>query len=109
MSAETTLPLLADPRRRQVIDRLSDTDGVTTVDRIEQQRQAVDSTSPGGNESKQTGIERHHVHVPKLQEADVIEYDSSRGVVRRGRQFQGVRALLEVVDGHREVPSTTRA
>jgi hypothetical protein len=37
----------------------------------------------------------------------VIEYDTDQGTVHRGREFQDVLSLLELIDDHREDISTS--
>lgn len=103
MSTEKALELLTKQQRQQILRRMADTLGETPVDRLRRGLQDGDSSRQNGGGSAQwQGIELHHVHLPKLQEADVIEYDADHGVVRRGREFQGVLGLLETIDEHRK-------
>ncbi|TKX79084.1 hypothetical protein EXE53_17715 [Halorubrum sp. SD626R] len=103
MSTETALELLTNQQRRQILRRVADTPDGTTVDQLTQHLRGADSFHPNGNGSvEHRRIELHHVHLPKLQEASVIEYDTGQGTVRRGREFQEVLDLLKAIDDHRE-------
>ena len=103
MTTETALDLLTNQQRQQILRRVADTPDGTTVDQLTQHLRGADSLQPGGNSSvEHRGIELHHVHLPKLQDANVIEYDTSQGTVHQGREFQQVLALLKAIDNHRE-------
>ena len=103
MSTETALELLTKQQRRRILRRVADTPDGATVDQLTQHLRGTDSRHPDGNGSvEHRGIELHHVHLPKLQDANVIEYDTSQGTVYRGREFQNVLALLEAIDDQQE-------
>ncbi|WP_256301808.1 DUF7344 domain-containing protein [Haloarchaeobius salinus] len=103
ISTETALELLTKKQRREILRRVADTPDGTTLDELTQHLRGTDQLQADGNGTVQhRGIELHHVHLPKLQEANVIEYDADQGTVHRGREFQDVLALLAAVDGHPE-------
>jgi hypothetical protein len=103
ISTETALRLLTKRQRRRILRRVADTPEGTTVDGLTEHLAVAGSTTSNGNGlSESRGIELHHVHLPMLREADVIEYDAGRPTVRRGREFQRVLSLLEAIDGHRK-------
>jgi hypothetical protein len=106
MSTETALELLTKQQRRQILRRVADTPDGTTIDQLTRDLQEADSLQPGGNGSvEHRGIELTHVHLPKLQEANVIEYDADQGIVHPGREFHDVLALLEVIDYQEKISS----
>ncbi|WP_233563503.1 hypothetical protein [Haloarcula sp. Atlit-7R] len=108
IATETALELLTNQQRRQILRRVADTPDGTTVDQLTQHLRGADSLQPDGNGSvEHRGIELHHIHLPKLQEANVVEYDTDQGTVHRGREFQDVLSLLEVIEDHREDTSTS--
>ncbi len=39
----------------------------------------------------------YHVHLPKLAQANVIEWDQERGAIGRGSQYEDIRPLLELL------------
>lgn len=50
-------------------------------------------------------IRMHHVHLPKLAEYGFIKWDRKNNEVRKGRAFDAIRPLLELLDTHRgELP-----
>lgn len=108
ISTERALELLTKPQRRQILHQVADTPDRTTVDQLKTWLEPADSTrSDEGDSGERRGIELHHLHLPKLQDAGVIEYDASQGIVHQGQQFQEVLSLLEVIEGHREDTSTS--
>lgn len=101
ITADTALRLLAERRRRQVLRQLADTDTPTTIDRLgEAILAAVGSETDITEEG--LAIQLHHIHLPKLQEVGVIEYDQRGGTVRRGPQFRDTLALCRAIQQHRE-------
>jgi hypothetical protein len=103
ISTETALQLLTNQQRRQILRQLAETSGWTTVDQLKKDLGVTDSVTPEGNGSiEHRGIELHHVHLPKLADANVITYDGSQGTVHRGQAFQDVFSLLEMIDQHRD-------
>ena len=108
IATETALELLTNQQRQQILRRVADTPDGTTVDQLTQHLGGEDSLQPDGNGSvEHRGIELHHVHLPKLQDANVIEYDTSQGTVHRGREFQNVLRLLEAIDDQQEEISSS--
>lgn len=107
VTTEAALRLLTKQRRRQILRRVADTPDGTTVDQLKDGLGRADTRNSAGTRTPgDRAIELHHVHLPMLQEANVIAYDADRGTVQRGRAFQDVLSLLEVIDGHREDAST---
>lgn len=108
MTTETALELLTNQQRRQILRRVADTPDGTTVNQLTQHLRGTDSLQPDGNGSvEHRGIELHHLHLPKLQDANVIEYDTNQGTVHRGAEFQDVLRLLEAIDDHQEETSSS--
>jgi len=69
--------LLANDRRRHTLDVLADRDLPLTLDEIAEAVAAreVDATDSRPGTLKDVKITLHHVHLPKLAEADVVDYD----------------------------------
>jgi DNA-binding transcriptional ArsR family regulator len=103
ISTETALRLLAKQQRRQILRRMAETSGGTSVEELAIHLGETDSTrSNGGELLDSNAVQLHHVHLPMLADAGVLTYDTTQGVVGRGHAFQTVVSLLEVIDTHRE-------
>lgn len=54
-----------------------------------------------------TEVELVHHHLPKLEDADHIEWDRQTGELSKGTDFDHVIALLDLVESHAaELPQT---
>jgi DNA-binding transcriptional ArsR family regulator len=96
LSTDTALRLLADQQRRRVLRHVADGNGTTTADQL------VDSlftdTSPlvdQGPTRDQLAINLHHIHLPMLEEAGVIEYPPESEAIQY-RSIDIVEELLQV-------------
>ncbi|MFC6827212.1 DUF7344 domain-containing protein [Halopelagius fulvigenes] len=47
-------------------------------------------------------LRTHHVHLPKLDEFDFIDWDQEANVVTKGSRFDEIRPLLEPLEGREE-------
>ena len=96
LTTDTALRLLADQQRRKVLRHVADGNGTTTADQL------VDSlftdTSPlvdQGPTRDQLAINLHHIHLPMLEEAGVIEYPPESEAIQY-RSIDIVEELLQV-------------
>lgn len=102
LATETVLALLTKPLRRAIIDRLAEASGPTTVAGLAEmvrEPTAVDSTRHDSPDAPTARL--HHVDLPMLTEANVIEYDPETKTVRRGTHFEEVAALQDLIASHR--------
>jgi DNA-binding transcriptional ArsR family regulator len=106
ITTETALRLLIKPLRRQVLRWIAETSDSTTVDQLSKRLGGTDSTPTDHRSPENRSIELQHVHLPMLQEANVIAYTTVEGIIQRGREFQSVLSLLRTIDDHREDAST---
>lgn len=91
----TLCSVLADTHCRQVLDysRATETD-VATLDELVEHAVASDDTT---TDRERTAVRFHHVTLPKLADAEVLEYDPRQRDVR----FTGdanIEPLLEYVE-----------
>ncbi|WP_135304344.1 DUF7344 domain-containing protein [Haloarcula amylovorans] len=96
--------LLAADYRRQILIVLCDSESVDVPAGL-----LLRSASAGGTPSEAPGwpattgekgalpLELVHVHLPKLAEADLVEWDQSAGVVSRGPAFDEVEPFVRVL------------
>jgi hypothetical protein len=84
LSLDTTLEILANRDRRAVIEYLRDSPGHTaTINELANHlvsRKAEQATEHPGHDHVQTTL--HHIHVPKLVDAGVIDYDARNQEIR---------------------------
>ena len=85
-AVETAMGLLANRQRRAVLRYLERAGGTATLSELAESI-AMETRNPdpatisdhagvSSQEARDVRISLHHVHVPKLTEADAIEYDS---------------------------------
>ena len=99
ISIDEALRLLADRRRRQVLGYLrAHGDGAVSVDELAAAIADGTSSSGEGHEDAvhRTAIELHHAHLPKLADADLVDYDAADAAVRY-RSHATVEDLLGLV------------
>ncbi|WP_054864064.1 DUF7344 domain-containing protein [Natronolimnobius baerhuensis] len=87
---------LADHRRRELCAYLaskSDTVEITAILSHFEQRQST--TPDGGHPRARFKIELHHVHLPLLDDADIVEYTPQSKQISPDRHFDVAEALLE--------------
>lgn len=91
LPAEKWNRLLADARRRAAIRSLADRDvplelSALAEDVVDRSGEAVEPTD--------VAVSLHHVHLPKLAECGVVEYDSESNRVTAFRAADAVRDRL---------------
>jgi predicted transcriptional regulator len=91
-SLDTFFEILANTYRRQLLfsllehDRLDDDYSPTSAD----------VTSSDDQES-QRSIQMIHTHLPKLDDADIIEWNQDNQTVRKGSRFDEIRPLVQML------------
>lgn len=95
ISTDTALQVLADRQRRMVLRSLIEADGTATVDRLARGLEG-DASSRAGRDAPRDRhrLQLHHAHLPKLQEAGLVEYEPGDETVRY-RPSDLVEELLE--------------
>lgn len=96
MNLDDTLRVLADERRRDMLYMLeeSDSDSFTYSEVIEAVWNGGDDSEDYSNQLK---IEMTHVHLPKMEEKGVLEYDERSEIIRYDPDEE-LRELLGVVE-----------
>lgn len=92
---------LADQRRRLSFQYLLNTDTSTTVTELATELEAGESQSPttGPVSDRKTTIKTSlvHVHLPKMHEAGLIEYDDPKRTIMTGTHSEAARKQLEAM------------
>lgn len=85
LSQDTAFDLLSNGRRRRILRRLQGTDGVelgTLATEISAMENGVSSEELSSKQRKRTYVSLYQTHVPKLEDAGVVAFDSDSGVVQ---------------------------
>lgn len=85
---DTLMDILSAQERRAVLYRLRREDSLNESDLL----------VAGINQSDQRKIALHHIHLPKLEEAQYIEWERETGVVRPGVQYDDIEPLLNLIE-----------
>jgi hypothetical protein len=92
VSVGVCLEALAHVERRRLLFALLEAGGENrTVDLAQIQS--------SGSEVPNTSF--HHVHLPKLEEAEFVQVESDRRTVRAGPRFDDIEPLLTAFDANR--------
>lgn len=87
-SLDTVLDTLGDSYRRRVLVALLD----------HESRNGEAALRPGDGPERR--IRMRHLHLPKLEAEGFVEWDRETNDVRRGRRFDEIRPLLELLSEH---------
>ncbi|MFC4550626.1 MULTISPECIES: DUF7344 domain-containing protein [Halorussus] len=106
LALDDLFELLANERRRRVLEHVRGADGPTGLPQLaadiakRESDGIVDSASPSEVERVQASL--HHQHVPKLAESDVVDRGPDGETVSSGANVADAARLLDAVD---RVPS----
>lgn len=101
LDRDRVFSLLKNPRRRAVLRQLGETPTATLGDLADRIAADENDTTPeqlSSSERKRVYISLYQNHLPKLAEFDVIDYDQSRGDVRRRQRADCLRQYLDRLD-----------
>jgi len=105
---DTVLDLCRDQHRRIVLAVLADQQRSLTVNDLRnaiiKHNHHTSITDAATELTTRVQIELVHVHIPKLEEAGVIEYDMDRQLVEPTAQFDDLQPhLLTIIDADRNL------
>ncbi|SDR08961.1 DUF7344 domain-containing protein [Natronobacterium texcoconense] len=96
---DTVLEALADYRRRKVCEYLvregTCIETADVVTHLSAELSTSSTASPTSNQRLEVGL--HHVHLPLLDDADVLEYDDRANSVEPDRNLAVAETILEAV------------
>lgn len=91
--------LLAERRRRLAIEVLRQASSPISVETLADRIGHREYQNPSAEQLRTIYIALYHVHLPRLEDADVVRYDRDGGTVYPGRNFDAlVRVLAETTD-----------
>lgn len=98
LSQDQVFEVLKSPRRRYALYFLKQVGGRAELSDITEQVAAWENEIPVENLSseqrKRVYISLYQTHMPKLDDADIVEYDQSRGVVELGENARELDIYL---------------
>lgn len=97
----TVLELCQDRHRRIVLAVLASEDRSLTVRDLEKTilkyNHHASPTAVSEDESMRIRLSLHHVHLPKLAELSLVEYDRERGLVEPTARFDRLQPQLSTI------------
>ena len=99
-STDELLGLLSSGRRRRLVAHLRASDGPVSLS------DAIDRVAEDDDRSASVATEFHHVHLPKLADADVVRHDRDADVLEAGANADRAVRLLESVTDEFSADST---
>jgi hypothetical protein len=99
LDPETTFDILRNSRRRHAIEHLFDADsGTVSIGELAEHIAAIENDIPPAELSsaqrKRVYVSLYQSHLPRMDDADVVRFDSDRGDVSPGRHFRAVSEYL---------------
>jgi hypothetical protein len=105
ISPDTILSAVANEHRRAVLDAVTNAPEKTLehdvlVDRVADRVRGEDATRESDEHRQRVRIALHHTHLPKLDEARIIDYEAESGRVQfvGGELEQKILRLVEPYD-----------
>ena len=105
-SLDEILELISHHRRRAILDLLLTYDRPVTIDdlrnEVAKKEQDTETTEISSEQVKQVHMSLCHVHIPKLEEKEVVNYDLNRNIVEPTEKLSQLeptlRQLLVIID-----------
>ncbi|WP_226479546.1 DUF7344 domain-containing protein [Natrinema amylolyticum] len=98
LSHDVIFTLLSQRHRRAVLDLLLAQDRTLTLrdlrNEIVEREHSTEITELDDEQAKQTMVSLHHVHIPKLAEADIVTYDQDRMIVEPTEKLEQMESFL---------------
>ncbi|MCU4751088.1 hypothetical protein OB919_03680 [Halobacteria archaeon AArc-curdl1] len=97
LTPNTTFRLLLDERRRQLLRTLTQSVGTHTVTDLVDHLQILEGPATPRGEVECSLL---HVHLPILEEAGVVQYDTTVGTVKTTEKARSLDPYLELAAPH---------
>ncbi len=99
---DLTFEILKNKRRRLVLKRLKEVDGETTIGELAEHIAAIENDCTvqalGAQQRKRVYIGLYQCHLPKMDDADVIDFNQSRGRVELNFEAEPLYEYLVTED-----------
>ena len=97
MSPSSVFSLLSNDRRLRVIEILSNTDHRTIRGIADEIARSETDGEPGAYDRKKSHISLYQCHMPKMDDAGIVEWDKRSGSVERGENYEHAHSILNSV------------
>lgn len=94
VSVDEMADALADVHRRKLL--------VALLEHSPQDHSPVGISDSENDAALGDSVSMNHVHLPKLADYGFIDWDEKRHEVSKGREFDEIRPLLELLDAHED-------
>ena len=94
-SLDLVLDVLANPYRRRVLTALLEHNPQDDED-----THLPPDVAIADEDVEQLKVHMTHIHLPKLEDAGLIEWDRDANEIRKGPQFEEIRPLLKLMENH---------
>jgi len=98
-SLDVVFDVLRNRRRRLVMKALEERDGSTTLSDLAEHIGGIENDKPpqalNAQERKRVYVGLYQCHLPKMDDADAIEFDKNRGTVERGEMADRYHEYLQ--------------
>ena len=99
LSLDVVFDILRNRRRRMVLAAIEERDGSTTLSELAEHIGGIENDKPPGalnaQERKRVYVGLYQCHLPKMDDANAIEFDKNRGTVERGAMADTYHTYLE--------------
>jgi hypothetical protein len=103
LDLDTVFRMLKNHRRRHVVRYLRRHDGVATLSDLAEHMAASEEGTTvealTSRQRKRVYVSLYQGHLPKMDDADVIEYDRDRGSIEAGPHMEDLETYLDMCDG----------
>ncbi|AEH37150.1 DUF7344 domain-containing protein [Halopiger xanaduensis] len=98
ISVDVIFELISHQRRHAILDLLLTYDQSLTItdlrNEIVEKEEDTEITEISSEQVKQVHISLHHVHIPKLEEKGIVNYDSDRSIVEPTEKLSQLEPFL---------------
>lgn len=102
IATDSALEILSNERRRYVLQCLLPVDNPMALadlaDEVAASENGTETTDVSKEDAKDVYVSLYHADIPKLADADIVEYDQDQNTVTLTQNAAELRPLLEVAD-----------
>ncbi|WP_276301275.1 DUF7344 domain-containing protein [Halorussus lipolyticus] len=104
LTTDQVFDLLGDGQRRRAIGVLREADGTVELDELAEETAArgenADPRDISEDRRERTAAMLHHAHLPRLEDANVAEYDPMAGEVELTELAEDLDPYFEVIEAN---------